>query len=162
MDAPQKNPSQLAGQDGPSDHRVRRRVRRGPGIDRSRHPRGCGSRSRPLGSGARAMPRARRKFGGVRLLWLLVGPGVLVFLGENDAPSMLSYSADGSRYGVGFFHPVRRPHFHHGIHRAGNDRAPRRRHPSRPRRTDLRSLRKILGLLRHGRLDLRKFSHSGH
>jgi Mn2+/Fe2+ NRAMP family transporter len=54
--------------------------------------------------------QARRKgrsnsFGGLRLLWLLVGPGVLVFLGENDAPSMLSYSADGSRYGVGFFIP---------------------------------------------------------
>ena len=46
-----------------------------------------------------------KKFGGFRLLWLLVGPGVLVFLGENDAPSMLSYSADGSRYGVGFFIP---------------------------------------------------------
>src|SRR6202041_3419439 len=46
-----------------------------------------------------------KKFGGIRLLWLLVGPGVLVFLGENDAPSMLSYSADGSRYGVGFFIP---------------------------------------------------------
>src|SRR5580700_9188393 len=54
--------------------------------------------------------RARRKgaagsFGGVRLLWLLVGPGVLVFLGENDAPSMLSYSADGARFGIGFFLP---------------------------------------------------------
>ena len=54
--------------------------------------------------------QARRKgrsqsFGGLRLLWLLVGPGVLVFLGENDAPSMLSYSADGSRYGIGFFIP---------------------------------------------------------
>lgn len=55
--------------------------------------------------------RARRKggsskaLGGFRLLWLLVGPGILVFLGENDAPSMLSYSADGARYGVGFFLP---------------------------------------------------------
>jgi Mn2+/Fe2+ NRAMP family transporter len=55
--------------------------------------------------------RARRsggpskRFGGLRLLWLLAGPGVLVFLGENDAPSMLSYSADGARYGVGFFLP---------------------------------------------------------
>src|SRR5579863_6087064 len=54
--------------------------------------------------------QARRKgrfksFGGLRLLWLLVGPGVLVFLGENDAPSMLSYSATGARYGVGFFIP---------------------------------------------------------
>jgi Mn2+/Fe2+ NRAMP family transporter len=41
----------------------------------------------------------------VRLLWLLIGPGILVFLGENDAPSMLSYSADGARYGIGFFIP---------------------------------------------------------
>src|ERR1700735_4369645 len=54
--------------------------------------------------------RARRKgaagsFGGVRLLWLLVGPGVLVFLGENDAPSMLSYAATGARFGIGFFLP---------------------------------------------------------
>src|SRR6185437_11644832 len=43
--------------------------------------------------------------GGARLLWLLVGPGVLVFLGENDAPSMLTYSATGARYGIGFFLP---------------------------------------------------------
>src|SRR5580658_5479635 len=54
--------------------------------------------------------QARRKggskaFGEFRLLWLLVGPGVLVFLGENDAPSMLSYSADGARFGIGFFLP---------------------------------------------------------
>ncbi|HEV2298393.1 MAG TPA: divalent metal cation transporter [Candidatus Acidoferrales bacterium] len=41
----------------------------------------------------------------LRLLWLLIGPGVLVFLGENDAPSMLSYAGDGARYGVGFFLP---------------------------------------------------------
>ena len=39
------------------------------------------------------------------MIWLLVGPGVLVFLGENDAPSMLSYSAIGTRYGIGFFLP---------------------------------------------------------
>ena len=41
----------------------------------------------------------------MRLLWLLVGPGILVFLGENDAPSMLSYSATGARFGIGFFLP---------------------------------------------------------
>lgn len=46
-----------------------------------------------------------RSIRGVRLLWLLIGPGVLVFLGENDAPSMLTYSADGSRLGIGFFIP---------------------------------------------------------
>ncbi|HXN99334.1 MAG TPA: divalent metal cation transporter [Candidatus Acidoferrales bacterium] len=54
---------------------------------------------------ARRKGRGAQKFRGVRLLWLLIGPGVLVFLGENDAPSMLSYSADGARYGVGFFIP---------------------------------------------------------
>lgn len=40
-----------------------------------------------------------------QLLWLLVGPGILVMLGENDAPSMLSYSATGSQFGIGFFLP---------------------------------------------------------
>ena len=50
--------------------------------------------------------RARRGiFSRLRLLWLLVGPGILVMLGENDGPSMLSYAATGSRYGVGFFIP---------------------------------------------------------
>ncbi len=38
-------------------------------------------------------------------LWLLIGPGILVFLGENDAPSMLSYAATGAQFGVGFFLP---------------------------------------------------------
>jgi Mn2+/Fe2+ NRAMP family transporter len=54
---------------------------------------------------ARATGRGRGLFGSFRVLWLLVGPGVLVFLGENDAPSMLSYSATGARFGVGFFIP---------------------------------------------------------
>src|SRR5271154_31471 len=54
---------------------------------------------------ARAKGGRFQKIANVRLLWLLVGPGVLVFLGENDAPSMLSYSADGSRFGIGFFIP---------------------------------------------------------
>ena len=44
-------------------------------------------------------------FGNLRLLWLLVGPGILVMLGENDGPSMLSYAATGARYGIGFFIP---------------------------------------------------------
>ncbi len=54
---------------------------------------------------ARRKGRGSKGFGGIRLLWLLIGPGVLVFLGENDAPSMLSYSADGARFGIGFFIP---------------------------------------------------------
>jgi Mn2+/Fe2+ NRAMP family transporter len=39
------------------------------------------------------------------LIWLLLGPGVLVMLGENDGPSMLSYAATGASYGIGFFLP---------------------------------------------------------
>src|ERR1700692_4409787 len=50
--------------------------------------------------------RARRGFfSDARLLWLLVGPGVLVMLGENDGPSMLTYAATGAKFGVGFFIP---------------------------------------------------------
>ncbi|MFZ0270367.1 MAG: divalent metal cation transporter [Acidobacteriaceae bacterium] len=39
------------------------------------------------------------------LFWLLIGPGILVMLGENDGPSMLSYAATGAKFGVGFFLP---------------------------------------------------------
>src|SRR5579859_6486296 len=39
------------------------------------------------------------------LLWLLVGPGILAMLGENDGPSMISYATTGSTYGLGFFLP---------------------------------------------------------
>ncbi len=39
------------------------------------------------------------------LLWLLIGPGVLVMLGENDGPSMISYAQTGASYGIGFFLP---------------------------------------------------------
>lgn len=50
--------------------------------------------------------RARRSlFSRMKLLWLLVGPGILVMLGENDGPSMLSYAATGARFGISFFIP---------------------------------------------------------
>ena len=57
---------------------------------------------------ARARLKGRRfqSLRQLRLLWLLVGPGILVFLAENDAPSMLSYSATGAHYGIGFFLPL--------------------------------------------------------
>jgi Mn2+/Fe2+ NRAMP family transporter len=47
--------------------------------------------------------RAARRRG--TLLWLLIGPGILVMLGENDGPSMISYATTGAAYGVGFFLP---------------------------------------------------------
>jgi len=40
-----------------------------------------------------------------RLCWLLVGPGILAMLGENDGPSMISYATTGATYGLGFFLP---------------------------------------------------------
>jgi len=49
--------------------------------------------------------RARRGGHRWRLLWLLLGPGILVMLGENDGPSMISYAASGATYGLGFFLP---------------------------------------------------------
>src|SRR5271170_6917352 len=39
------------------------------------------------------------------LFWLLAGPGILAMLGENDGPSMVSYTATGATYGGGFFLP---------------------------------------------------------
>ena len=53
-------------------------------------------------SQARTHRGVRSRF---RLLWLLVGPGILVMLGENDGPSMISYAVTGARFGVGFFIP---------------------------------------------------------
>jgi Mn2+/Fe2+ NRAMP family transporter len=48
---------------------------------------------------------ARRHSRRWRLLWLLVGPGMLAMLGENDGPSMIAYASDGAQYGLGFFVP---------------------------------------------------------
>ena len=47
-----------------------------------------------------AARKGKRRF---RLVWLLLGPGMLAMLGENDGPSMLSYAATGAGYGIGFF-----------------------------------------------------------
>jgi Mn2+/Fe2+ NRAMP family transporter len=54
----------------------------------------------------RARVELARRLGRRRwLAWLLVGPGVLAMLGENDGPSMISYTTDGAVYGLGFFLP---------------------------------------------------------
>lgn len=55
-----------------------------------------------------AAPHARAQAPRGRLAgWarLLIGPGMLAMLGENDGPSMLSYAATGASYGIGFFLP---------------------------------------------------------
>jgi Mn2+/Fe2+ NRAMP family transporter len=48
---------------------------------------------------------ARRRGRRLTLMWLLVGPGILAMLGENDGPSMISYATTGATYGLGFFVP---------------------------------------------------------
>ena len=58
-------------------------------------------RSRDRSRVHRARHRGRRW----HLLWLLVGPGILAMLGENDGPSMISYATTGATYGLGFFLP---------------------------------------------------------
>jgi Mn2+/Fe2+ NRAMP family transporter len=49
--------------------------------------------------------KTRASKSSLRLLWLLAGPGVLVMLGENDGPSMVSYATTGATFGIGFFVP---------------------------------------------------------
>jgi len=49
--------------------------------------------------------RARRGRRRWLLLWLLIGPGILAMLGENDGPSMISYTTTGATYGIGAFLP---------------------------------------------------------
>jgi Mn2+/Fe2+ NRAMP family transporter len=39
------------------------------------------------------------------LIWLLVGPGILVMLGDNDAGGIITYATTGARFGIGFFIP---------------------------------------------------------
>src|ERR1022692_2226597 len=48
---------------------------------------------------------ARRRGSRWPLMWLLVGPGILAMLGENNGPSMIAYASDGAQYGLGFFVP---------------------------------------------------------
>jgi Mn2+/Fe2+ NRAMP family transporter len=49
--------------------------------------------------------RARQRGRSPLLLWLLIGPGVVTIIAENDGPSMLSYAQTGAQFGIGFFIP---------------------------------------------------------
>jgi hypothetical protein len=74
-------------------------------------------------SAARAQRGAFSKF---RLLWLLVGPGILVMLGENDGPSM-----------NWILHSLRRSYVLHGNRRTRDDHASGFRHAPRSCGIDL-------------------------
>ncbi|MGH2834309.1 MAG: NRAMP family divalent metal transporter [Solirubrobacteraceae bacterium] len=56
-------------------------------------------------SDRRRVHQARARGRRLQLAWLLVGPGVLAMLGENDGPSMISYATSGATYGLGFVVP---------------------------------------------------------
>ncbi len=73
------------------------------GLTMKTEPLSHGDQSMALDRLAVFKARNNRRWGS--LLWLLIGPGILVMLAENDAPSMLSYSATGSQFGLGFFLP---------------------------------------------------------
>jgi len=53
----------------------------------------------------RRVHRARQDGRRWYLLWLIAGPGILAMVGENDGPSIVSYTTAGATYGVGFFLP---------------------------------------------------------
>jgi len=51
---------------------------------------------------------ARQQFGWRRLVllvWLLVGPGILVMLGDNDAGGIITYATTSAKFGISFFVP---------------------------------------------------------
>src|SRR5271155_1756066 len=105
MDAPDKNLSQLAGQTAhPTTESAVASAAAPELIGLVTHE--DVDRARDRWEVARARWKGRTKtFGGFRLLWLWVGPGVLFFLGETHAPSIFSPPAGGARHGVGFFIP---------------------------------------------------------
>src|ERR1700732_5200538 len=64
----------------------------------------CNARDAAM-TGARVAPKRRLRLRLPAVAAVLVGPGVLAMLGENDGPSMLSYATSGATYGLGFLLP---------------------------------------------------------
>jgi Mn2+/Fe2+ NRAMP family transporter len=62
----------------------------------------CGAASL---TGSRFAPRRPIRLRLPAVAALVVGPGALAMLGENDGPSMLSYATSGATYGLGFLLP---------------------------------------------------------
>ncbi|MCY0887125.1 MAG: divalent metal cation transporter [Alicyclobacillaceae bacterium] len=42
----------------------------------------------------------------LNVFWLLLGPGVLAMIGDNDAGGVISYAVTGAKFGVGLFIPL--------------------------------------------------------
>ena len=65
----------------------------------------CSSAGDAVIGGARLAPKRRVGLRLPAVAALVVGPGALAMLGENDGPSMLSYATSGATYGLGFLLP---------------------------------------------------------
>jgi len=52
-------------------------------------------------------PTQRRKthFQLMNVFWIVLGPGLLAMIGDNDAGGVLSYVITGAQFGIGFFIP---------------------------------------------------------
>lgn len=68
-------------------------------------PAGVTTEDRHRAADRRRVGLLRARHRRLLLLLTLIGPGILVMLGENDAPSMLSYAATGAQFGASFFLP---------------------------------------------------------
>ena len=67
----------------------------------------------------------------------LIGPGILVMLGDNDAGGVITYAQTGATYGFSLFIPLMIPlgfiaYLVQEISRPGNDDSARGRYPPRP------------------------------
>ena len=65
----------------------------------------CGNAGDAAMANARVAPKRWIRLRLPAVAAVLVGPGALAMLGENDGPSMLSYATSGATYGLGFLLP---------------------------------------------------------
>lgn len=49
--------------------------------------------------------RQKPRFQLMNVFWIVLGPGLLAMIGDNDAGGVLSYVITGAQFGIGFFIP---------------------------------------------------------
>lgn len=49
---------------------------------------------------------SKSRFRFMRLFWILMGPGVIAMVGDNDAGGVISYTVTGVKFGIGLFIPL--------------------------------------------------------
>ena len=105
--------------------------------------------------------KLRKYWKAIQLYLVIAGPGIVVMVADNDAGGITTYAATGAKYG---YQPDLVPADPDPgrLLRAGDDGAPGRGHQARPRRGDLRRLRRVLGLVFADRPDDRGLADAGH